>query len=240
MHIVFLHGFLGTPQDFMSLAFRLPFKTDMISLPGHGCSDANVDFTTANDWLTEELAGLKVKDYILYGYSLGGRIALNYALNTKKKPQTLILESVNIGLADALQKKERLAQDLLWSKRFKEEDITKVLKDWYNQPIFNKLSDEDKELLIKKRSKNNPKRIAQVLENLSLAKMPFLGEGLKKITIPTLYLYGSEDEKFKKIATKITSYHNPQISVQEIAGASHNCHLTNSSDICNIISKFIA
>lgn len=239
MHIVFLHGFLGSPQDLISTAFKLPLKSEMITLPGHGCSDMIPTFENINDWLEDELNSLKIKDYLLYGYSLGGRIALHYALTakTKKLPKGLILESANIGYNDKNMKQERINNDSTWAEKFRNEPMESVLTQWYEQPIFTDLSVEDREILIKKRSKNNKNRIAKVIENLSLGKMQFLGEKLKYINIPTLYIYGDKDEKFKNIAHKIENYQNPLISVKGISDASHNCHFTNSSTISNLICE---
>lgn len=240
MHIVFLHGLLGVPQEFMSIAARLNCPTEMISLPGHGCSDAIVDFSNVNEWLDEQLIGLKIKDFILYGYSLGGRIALNYACTakTKLKPKAVIIESAAIGLATKSEKDERLQKDQEWAKQFASGNMREILTNWYNQPVFNDLSIQDKEFLINKRCKNNGPKIATVLESLSLAKMPFLGGNIKELAIPMLYLYGALDDKFKAVATKLIGYNNNLISVKEIPTCGHNCHLNNSNEISQLIKDF--
>ena len=240
MHIVFLHGFLGTPQEFMPIAFRLPFKSEMITLPSHGCSDAIVDFSNVNEWLEEELKSLKIKDYILYGYSLGGRITLHYALsnNIKFKPKGVIIESANIGLNDTNLKKERLKNDKIWQQKFLSLPMNEVLTDWYNQEIFADLSEEDKNYLINKRAKNDPTRMANILMNLSLAKMPFLGEKLKESSIPMMYIYGLLDNKAQKISQKIIGYKNPNIQVEAVDNVGHNCHLKDASTISSLINNF--
>ena len=44
--------------------------------------------------------------------------------------------------------------------------------------------------------------MANILMNLSLAKMPFLGEKLKESSIPMMYIYGLLDNKAQKISQK--------------------------------------
>ncbi len=241
MHVVFIPGFLGVPQDFMTLAARLPCATAMLSLPGHGCSDAEVDFNNCNEWLTEQLIGLKIKDYVLYGYSLGGRIALNYvcANNIKLKPKGVIIESANIGLANEEQKKARLLNDQQWAQRFALEEMQQVVTDWYQQPIFADLSTEDRQFLIQRRSKQIGAKVAKTLVSLSLAHMPYLIEPLRKLTTPMLYLHGSEDSKYCTIAKKIASLQNPHITIQLLDGAGHNCHLTHATCISQHINNFL-
>src|SRR5574344_23610 len=241
MHIIFLHVLLGVPQEFMSIATKLNNPTEMISLPGHGCSNVTVDFSNVNDWLDEQLTGLKIKDFILYGYSLGGRIAMNYVCSskTKFKPLGVIVESSNIGLAEKQDKNLRFQNELTWAKRFNNEQIKNVLSDWYNQEVFSDLSNEDKDFLIKKRINNNGKNISKVIEHLSLAKMPYLGGMLKTLNTPFLYIYGENDKKYMSIAQKICSYNNPQIKVEMLNNCGHNCHLHNSNQIATILKNFV-
>lgn len=242
MHIVFLHGFMGAPREFLWLAASMPCPTEMISLPGHGCSDARVTFDNAGDWLEEQLIGLKVKECVLYGYSLGGRIALNYVLNQsrpKVKVKGLILESAAIGLADKNEAKERQKADHVWAENFRTQPMVDTLSKWYQQRVFADLNDEDRKFMIKQKANLNGSRMADCLEDLSLGRMPFFGPMLKQLDLPVLFLHGSRDEKFKKIGTQLTGYQNPNLVVKEIPKAGHNCHFANMSAVIANTKDFL-
>lgn len=242
MHIVFIPGFMGGAQEFLWLASSMPYPTEIISLPGHGCSDAEVTFNNVGAWLEEQLVGLKVKECILYGYSLGGRIALNYVLNHERhkvKINGLILESTNFGLTNKDQIQQRLKNDHEWGEKFRRDPLEKTLQAWYNQHLFDNLSPEDRAFLIKSKLKLDRNRLATCLEDLSLGCMPFFGQGLKNIELPLLYLYGELDLKFKDIATKILDYQNPHIQVREVKKAGHNCHFSNVGEVISHTKDFI-
>ncbi|WP_298509235.1 alpha/beta fold hydrolase, partial [uncultured Ruminobacter sp.] len=103
LQIVFLPGFLGSAHEFLTFADKIPVGAQILSLPGSGCSDAEVDFSSINDWMEEQLIGLKVKECILYGYSMGGRIAAHYALTAERRKNAvkgLILGRAGFGIAD--------------------------------------------------------------------------------------------------------------------------------------------
>ncbi len=80
--LVFLHGFLGTPTEWLALLDRLPAawrqRCHCLTLPGHGpeAPDA-MPWPQLADWLDHELARRQIRRAVLYGYSLGGRLAFS-------------------------------------------------------------------------------------------------------------------------------------------------------------------
>lgn len=85
------------------------------------------DFEQSAQYLSRQItAKIADKPYILVGYSLGGRLALNYALQSKypqSKLVALILEGANLGLENEQQRLERWQNDLAWAKRFSQEKL---------------------------------------------------------------------------------------------------------------------
>ena len=113
-----------------------------LDLPGHGTQRdiAVADFTEASHWLAEKIRQhLGKAPYILLGYSMGGRLALHYVLQSGIPLGDLrgvIVEGANFGLSNAQEKVLRWQQDLLWAERFCHETPQVVLQDWYQQPVF--------------------------------------------------------------------------------------------------------
>ncbi|MGN1393073.1 MAG: alpha/beta fold hydrolase [Succinivibrionaceae bacterium] len=242
MKIVFIHGFMGNPKEFFPIALNLPIKSEIITLPYHGCSDCFIDFSNINDWLDEQLLSLKIKDCIIYGYSLGGRIVYNYLLNNKKpkcRVHGAIIESSNYGLINQKEIQEREKIDTKWSESFLNKPIIDVLKDWYNQPIFNSLSLEDKQKLINNKKNLNPINMAKAITNLSVSKMPYYKPLLKELNKKLLYIYGENDEKYKTLSKELNLLNNKNIKTISISNASHNCHFEQLSTVSKIINEFI-
>lgn len=82
--LVLLHGLLGSAQDWQPLLQALPASLRQqalaLDLPGHSpAAGPAVDFAHWPAWLDQRLKAHQVGDFILLGYSLGGRLALHYS-----------------------------------------------------------------------------------------------------------------------------------------------------------------
>jgi isochorismate synthase / 2-succinyl-5-enolpyruvyl-6-hydroxy-3-cyclohexene-1-carboxylate synthase / 2-succinyl-6-hydroxy-2,4-cyclohexadiene-1-carboxylate synthase / o-succinylbenzoate synthase len=92
--VIFLHGFLGTSEDWAPIMKSLSKDAHMISvdLPGHGKSQVQTkqEFSLSVETISRLL--LKLVDeistegqgVIVVGYSMGARIALHMTLNSEK------------------------------------------------------------------------------------------------------------------------------------------------------------
>lgn len=228
--VVFLHGLLGSQGDWQGVLTLLQnfsqFRPLTIDLPFHGKSEniACQDFADLRAQLHQTLITLLGDTpFFLVGYSLGGRVALDYTFHAKN-PYLLgtILEGTNIGLKTEAERKARWQNDQHWANRFRTEPITQVLNDWYQQPVFAHLDACKRSILIEQRQHNSGKNIAQMLENTSLAKQQnfadFLNTREKNITL----FIGEKDQKFRQIAIENQLVH------RLIRNAGHNSHDENS------------
>lgn len=201
--LVFLHGFLGRGADWLPIArtFAGRYYCILPDLPGHG---SNITFplgTVLNyEFLVQDLIdNLPTKRPItLVGYSLGGRTALYFALNHPERVRTLILEGTNPGLEDPIARQERTQSDDAWSDQIRTRGLPTFVDKWYNQPLFHSLHHHPTllEQFKTTRRENDPRWMAKVISELSPGRMPWLGDRLGEIKIPTLLLAGSLDEKY--------------------------------------------
>ncbi len=238
--VIFLHGLLGSQQDWDKVLKKLQnfpqIQPLTIDLPFHGQSQTIScdDFNEVCQQLHNTLQTQIDRPFYLVGYSLGGRIALHYHL-FQHNPLLLgtIVEGANIGLKTENQRQVRWQNDVTWANRFETENIENVLKDWYQQAVFSDLDFAQKQQLIQKRKTNDGKKIAQMLKATSLAKQPFLLEKIK--TQNHLYfMIGERDQKFQAQAKQ---YH---LNYQLIKNAGHNCHWENSQGFVDLLTKIIA
>lgn len=235
--VVFLHGLLGSQQDwancFAHLAIFPKIRPLTLDLPFHGESQSLTchSFDDIRTQLHTTLQALICEPFWLVGYSLGGRIALDYHLKAQN-PHLVgtILEGANIGLRSQAERQARWQNDTQWARRFRTEPIPQVLADWYQQPVFRALRPDQKQELIQQRQHNAGEQIAQMLEATSLAKQDnFQESDWQNIT----FLIGEQDHKFRQMATE---YHLPY---RLIAHAGHNAHWENPQTFIQQLKNII-
>jgi 2-succinyl-6-hydroxy-2,4-cyclohexadiene-1-carboxylate synthase len=242
--LVFLHGFLGSSQDWRLVIDEIGDQYPCLSLDllGHGDSPSVVNnengFDQSHFYLKQSLKLFHVKRFILIGYSLGGRIALDYARTQHDNDlKGLILESSHIGLFTETEKKLRYQNDLNWAVQFRNNEISTVLAKWYQQAVFSNLSEKEKQRFITKRSKNNSENLADMLLATSLSQQIYARPFLEETTLPIQYCCGALDSKFKLLSKIFNNKKN--IKVQSFADVGHNIHEKFPVKYSEIIIQFV-
>jgi 2-succinyl-6-hydroxy-2,4-cyclohexadiene-1-carboxylate synthase len=223
-----LHGFLGCKEDFVPLLPKLTedFYCVAIDLPGHGAARE-----IRRSWpaMAEYLGSLQARfspDHpsYLYGYSLGGRIALYTALRFPSCWHKVVLASASAGLASALARAERQRADQAIAHQLRQEnlDFGEFLQAWYGQKIFRGLETAGgfREML-QRRQLGHPCSLADTLEDFSLGGQPYLGDLLAQSSMQLLLLAGERDPKFVRIQRELIELY-PQARLEILAGCSHN------------------
>ncbi|WP_439238736.1 2-succinyl-6-hydroxy-2,4-cyclohexadiene-1-carboxylate synthase [Lonepinella sp. BR2919] len=241
--LIFLHGLLGTKADWQIVIKKLSkiapqFDCVALDLPLHG-ENKHVevaDFEQTAQFISQQICQkIQNKPYILIGYSLGGRIALYYALQAqceKGNLQGIILEGANLGLHSEQEKQQRWQSDQQWAKRFMTENPEKVLQDWYQQPVFAHLTLQQRADLIAKRVANCGENIGKMLLATSLAKQPDFSSSVQSTDLPIYYLVGEQDQKFNQMATA------KGLMFCQIPQAGHNAHLENPDSFAEQLRHF--
>lgn len=93
--VIFVHGAGGTHRHWVQQekSFRQPFTFISLDLPGHGNSSGNAANRTAiyRDYIRALSRELKLPPFVLAGHSMGGAIALDYALAYPEDLRGIIL-----------------------------------------------------------------------------------------------------------------------------------------------------
>lgn len=235
--VVFLHGLLGSQHDWASTFAHLQniagIRPLAFDLPCHATSQklSCQSFLDFRQQLHSALTTLIHEPFWLVGYSLGGRLALDYTFH-QPNPHLLgtLVEGANIGLQTEAERQVRWQNDRTWAQRFRTEPIEKVLADWYRQPVFADLTDNKRSILIKKRQQNDGNKIAEVLETTSLAIQPnFRQQTWQNIH----FLIGERDHKFRQMAEQNA------LPYRLIAHAGHNAHWENPIDFAAQLIQII-
>lgn len=241
--MVFFHGFMEDHTDMINLTSNDHNDAAFlfIDLPGHG--KTKISPFKSREHIFESLTSLikflkNDQDLIFYGYSMGGRIALELAAGYIR-PTQLILESAHFGLTSLEEKKSRLESDrkLLRKPGL---DLKVFFSNWYQNPIFaNYNKSANFEMEINKKLQHDPSEWQSALEFFSPGATNLFESDLitKLQSLNILAIAGSDDEKYKNhfldIKNKMENF-----TYYEIAHAGHNPHKTHLNEIKNILRKF--
>ena len=241
--IVLFHGFMEDHTDMMPLMdISLDASFLIIDLPGHGKTKTS-SFKDRDD-VFSTLKNLiefyqNEKKLILYGYSMGGRIALELS-TLYLKPELLILESAYFGLETNDLKTKRLDADrkLLTKPGI---DLKNFFTKWYENPIFaNYNLSIDYENEINKKLNFDSSQWQESIEFFSPGVAPLLQSEMLNIAmdLKVLGITGSKDLKYNnhyKLLQKIL----PNFIPIEINQAGHNPHKTHLHELKMVLKKHI-
>ncbi len=246
--LLLLHGFTGNGegwQEFMPY-WKVHSKAIAPDIIGHGKTDSPLEITSyriemvAQD-LNAILEEMQIDKIDILGYSMGGRLALTFAVKYPEKVRRLILESSSPGLETADERKARQMQDEKLALRIKEQGIQSFVEYWENIPLFHsqkQLPESVRSSIRKQRLGNSKTGLMNSLYGMGTGVQPSWWEALNDVQIPTLLITGSIDEKFCKIAEKMTKVLKNSQWVS-ISDCGHAIHVEKPEIFGTIVSEFL-
>lgn len=243
--IICLHGFAENSRTWESIQLN-ECQMVLVDLIGHGHSDKPYSpepytLSMLLRHLHELIYHLGFTEYCLLGYSMGGRIALAYALTYPRSVQGLILESSSFGVCHEENRAQRRQQDVWLAKEIQEKGVEWFNKYWSNLDLFAsqiQLSQEIRVKIRERRLKNSTHALANTLLGTGQGIYPCLKNRISDLSMPTLYINGEYDEKYKKIGQQFIDL-NPKIRREIIPGAGHNTHIENPSAFKEVVNNFL-
>lgn len=244
--IVFLHGFLGSGDVFKPLLSRMTADINpiLIDLPGHGQTQFPNDpkrFQLPQQLkdLHQVVGELTPDPFFLYGYSMGGRLALRYALTHQDRLKGLILESTSHGIQGLGSARVRVGEDAQRSADILK-DYPGFLEQWNRMQMFMGGSPDKSDLqaYMDIQSKQDPIGVANSLIGFGAGLMPDVRTRLRMLQVPVLLLAGGYDPVYVRSAGMMASL----IPVHEkvvISTAAHRVHLDAPERVSTELSIFI-
>ncbi len=247
--ILMLHGFTGSNNDWQFVTDHLikNFNVITLDLVGHGKSSSpeELDYYKL-DSIIEQILQVKkhfnLNSFSLLGYSMGGRIALNFALRFPHLINNLILESTTAGIEDENQRKERVKSDLELAEFIENNSIENFIDYWMNLDIFNtqrRFSNEKINDIRNKKLGNNKLGLAKSLRGFSAGLMQPVYDQLKNMEKRTLLITGDLDSKYTEINNKILKL-LPNAEHKIIKNAGHNVHLEEPKEFIKTVNDFLS
>jgi 2-succinyl-6-hydroxy-2,4-cyclohexadiene-1-carboxylate synthase len=226
--VLLLHGFTGDRSTWSPVAERLAMRRRVIvpDLPGHGATRLETvpDLAGTMRMLAELLAVLGVRAAAVVGYSMGGRLALAFALAAPARVDALVLESASPGLATEDERRRRRAADEALAASIERDGIAAFAARWEAEPLFATQPGPVRARLREQRCRNDAAGLAASLRRMGTGAQPWLGDRLPELRRPVLLVTGERDDKFGRIARAMESA-LPDAQHVVVADAGHAVHL---------------
>ncbi|GAC19973.1 alpha/beta fold hydrolase [Paraglaciecola arctica] len=179
MKLIFIHGSGGCKEawQFQSKHFKDPLA---LNLPGHPDGNLCTSIAEYSAWLHSYIQEQGFKDIVLVGHSMGGAIALQYAVDYPEALKGI----VTIGSGARL----RIHPDVL--KMFEASVAKPSLATQFSDQTYKLIAPSLVEVLQTRDQQNTP---AAFLNDFKACDKFDIMEGLGKITKPLLAVVGDQD-----------------------------------------------
>lgn len=247
--LLLFHGFTGDSHTWE------PFYEDWsthsrliaIDIIGHGKSDSpqeieRYDIISVVKDMKKILEQMGIEKVDLLGYSMGGRLALSFAVLYPEFVRKLILESSSPGLVSETERENRRRQDEKLAKFIVEQGIEKFVDYWENIPLFatqKRLPHTVQAVIREQRLTNSTIGLHNSLVRMGTGAQPSWWQYLHKLEAESLLLTGSLDEKFCSIAESMAAAIK-KCEWLKVDGCGHAIHVENPDIFGTIVRRFLS
>ncbi|MEH7389020.1 2-succinyl-6-hydroxy-2,4-cyclohexadiene-1-carboxylate synthase [Bacillus sp. JJ1474] len=246
--LLLLHGFTGSGASWIRFKpYWQNYHVIAVDIIGHGKSDSPTDVSKYDIEAVAEdlhtiLQRLGIGQTNLLGYSMGGRLALTFALQYPQMVRKLILESSTPGLKSEDEREARRLQDEKLASRIQEQGIEDFVDYWENIPLFQSqkgLSDDLRQHIRTERLSNSAVGLSNSLKGMGTGAQTSWWERLHEISFPVLLITGDMDSKFCQIAKEMHKElkNGTWISIDK---SGHAIHVEKPELFGTIVNEFLS
>ncbi|MFE8698153.1 2-succinyl-6-hydroxy-2,4-cyclohexadiene-1-carboxylate synthase [Cytobacillus sp. FJAT-53684] len=246
--LLLLHGFTGSASSWRKFEtqWSSASKVFAIDIVGHGRTDSPLETSRYNiesvaKDLNELMDRMGMEQADILGYSMGGRLALTFAINYPERVRKLILESSSPGLEKEAEREARRIQDEKLATRIQQDGIQSFVDYWEDIPLFQsqkQLPENVRSEIRNERLGNSAIGLINSLKGMGTGVQPSWWDKLEGYVGPTLLLTGSLDEKFCEIAKKMQQ-HLKNASFITILECGHSIHVEKPKIFGTIVNEFL-
>jgi 2-succinyl-6-hydroxy-2,4-cyclohexadiene-1-carboxylate synthase len=245
--LLLLHGFTGSAGSWRALQQALPsFRTIAVDVIGHGASDSPDDasrYTMAGFIadLAALLDALGIEKTALLGYSMGGRIALRFALAHPERLSALVLESASPGIADAEERRARVRSDVELADRMERDGLEAFVDYWQSIPLWEsqkRLPEEQRAALRRQRLTNSVRGLANSLRCMGAGADEDVTPRLGELGMPSLLIAGALDVRYAEVVRRMAAA-TPNAEALVVEGAGHAVHFERPEVFNDSVGAFL-
>jgi len=250
--VLFLHGFSQSTRTWYPVVeelLKLPggdgLRLVLLDLIGHGLSDKPSDerpYTLAH--MVDVLEALRIRlgggRVHVVGYSMGGRIALSYAVRDPGSLLSLVLESSAFGPRSAAERAAMSERDRALADRLRRSTPEQFAQWWAQMPVLasqSGLPEALREAEAAMRMGNEPRALALMTMGAGQGAMDDLWDAAAHLPVPLTYLVGVRDERYSAIASEAQDAWG--LDVRRFP-TGHNVHLEEPEEYARVLLGLLA
>jgi 2-succinyl-6-hydroxy-2,4-cyclohexadiene-1-carboxylate synthase len=246
--VLVLHGFTGSAATMSLICSKLSSSHRVIApdLPGHGHSQAPVDvepYTTKA--IVSRLEGLldhlELSAIDLVGYSLGGRLALSFAVHSPGRVRRIALVGTTAGIDDEAARASRRVADESLAAAIEVDGVEAFVDFWEELPIFatqRGLEAATRAEIRRGRLDNSAVGLANSLRGCGAGVMPHLWSSLHTLEQPILLVVGELDERYLLIGQQLVDG-LPDAELYVVRDVGHAAHIEAPDLVGSVVSEFL-
>ena len=248
--ILALHGFTGGGGDFAPLVETAPeYRWLTPDLPGHA-PDPNAPGAPSDDcrlaaglgYLGALTSANPAGPLVLLGYSLGGRLALRYALTRPERIAALVLVGTSPGIANPADCAARRLEDEKLAQQVAAQGVPAFLQNWQRRPLIasqSNLPESWRKAMREQRGRLRATGLAASLRQFGQGAVAPVWDRLRELTMPVLVCAGANDPKYASEAAEMSRL-CPSATLFLVPQAGHMAHLENREAFVEGLGRFLA
>lgn len=236
---IYLHGFLGFSDELATIANDTAVNVIGVDWVRFFSLENRRTLVEISQDICNHIRSLGYDSVDIFGYSMGGRLALQCACLDPDLVQGLYLESTHFGYKTEYERKTIYNDFLIRFKQIEFMNINTFLNYWYNQDLFSLTKEKLTVSDYKRKLSFDFEFTRTLMHDLHVSKQPYFVDLINEIGVHINYVTGKADIKYSKYAytlsKKISNFKYTIIDT-----ADHNVHVSNLSLFKNWFQKGIA
>jgi 2-succinyl-6-hydroxy-2,4-cyclohexadiene-1-carboxylate synthase len=230
-----LHGFTHTGRSWDGVVAALgeSYRPLAPDIRGHGRA-ANAQSVTL-EAVIGDLDRLEPGPFVLAGYSMGGRIALHFALARPGRVKRLVLVGASPGIADPAEREARRRADERLAGEIEHEPIERFAERWARTPVLAGQAPDVVARAHADRLRNTTAGLARSLRGLGTGALPPVWDRLGELSMPVTIVVGERDQKFLAIAGQMAPAIR-DVRIEVIPNAGHAAHLDAPREVAEVLA----
>lgn len=233
--IVLLHGFMQDASSWLPVAEALATRYHVTAptmeplLEDEATLEALAE--GVHGVVQQALLHTRTRKAVVVGYSLGGRVALEYARRYPDTLAGLVLESASMGPRTEQQRSAMQRRNLAWADQIHEaETMEEVVAAWEAEPLFEsqrRLASSALAAQRKMRLRMDKEKLSWIMRRAGSHTMPPSADALAMLVdlgVPVLYAAGLRDGKYAEEANRLDDLGAELVHTARFA-CGHNVHL---------------
>jgi 2-succinyl-6-hydroxy-2,4-cyclohexadiene-1-carboxylate synthase len=234
--LVLLHGFTLTGASWDPVRSELGERYRALAPDIRGHGSASERRPVSLEAVLDDIEALVEEPFALAGYSMGGRVALHYAIARPARVERLILIGASPGIADPAEREVRRRDDERLAEQIEHASIEQFAERWSQVPV---LAGQPAAVRIAARAdrlRSTPSGLAAALRGLGAGALPPLWDRLPELSMPTVLVAGERDQKFRAIAEQMAGA-IPVATIEIVPGAGHAAQFEDPATVAAIIAR---